>query len=206
MAWPESVALMVAALWLLALTLVCVLLVRQVTLMGIQLSRSQGPYAPAADGPPADDFVDGLAPGTKLPADTAALLPGLQTGTHMLLTLTGTCRACHDLAPQLAKVRLTVPLTLVLPGRRGLIDRMLQALGPTEAGIVRDAKADQLAGQLDINSTPSVTLVRSGTVVYTRVVRHVEDLYGVQDDARSLPLVESRGRKTERTSSHEASW
>lgn len=176
MGWPESVAVLVAALWLAALTLVSILLVRQVTLIGIQLSRSPQQYASAVEGEPADDFIDGLAPGTELPADAAALVPELSSGTHMLLTLAGTCRACHDLAPQLAKLKLTVPLTLVMPGRRGLIDRMIKGLGRVDARILRDVKAEHLAGKLDINSTPSVTLVRDGAVVYTRIVRHVDAL------------------------------
>jgi hypothetical protein len=175
----EAVAVAVGALWLLVLTLVCLLLVRQVAILGLQVERGAHRETPATAEPlemSEDQFQDGLPVGTEIPEPVADLIPGIREDLHVLLVLSGSCGPCRDLAPLLSQARPAGALTVLVPGRPALADQMVALIGDIGTPVVRGDHADAITAALRVTSTPSMTVVRDGLLAGTRFVRRVDEL------------------------------
>lgn len=150
-------AIVLVGAWLGILTLVVVLLVRQVGLLGVRLDLSGPPYEPENDGPEI---------GSQLPEDVISTLPQLRTGRAYLVLLSATCTPCRELAAELRDQQLPrgQDLIALVPGRAELAESLVATLPPGMT-VVRDPHATALAKNLQIESVPFALGVENGVIV-----------------------------------------
>ena len=147
-------ALVLVCIWLGVLTLVVVLLVRQVGLLTVRLSVAGGAM-------PMDD--DGLEVGSSVPEDVAAVLPDQAEEQSYLLLISSTCRPCWELVSDLGEHRFEQNVVALVPGHEEQAGE-LAALLPSSMRVVLDPETTTLAGALQLESTPFVLEIERGTV------------------------------------------
>lgn len=162
----ETVALVLAAIWLGLLTLVVVLLVRQLGLIVARLEEEPSGFSLANDGPPIGD---------ELPEEAAAALPSVNGGASYLMLMSATCGPCRKLATDLQDTLLGVPVTAIVPGREEPAAALVEML-PTEIHVVRDPEASELAEMLGIRSSPFGVALDGTTVSGKSYLNRVADL------------------------------
>ncbi len=162
-------ALVLVCIWLGVLTLVVVLLVRQIGLLTVRLSVAGG-------ATPLDD--DGLEVGSSVPEDVAAVLPDQAQGHAYLLLISSTCRPCWELVADLGEHRFEQNIVALVPGREEQAGE-LAALLPSGMRVVRDPEASRLAGALQLESTPFVLEFERGALTRKAYLhRGASDLIG----------------------------
>jgi hypothetical protein len=147
-------ALVLVCIWLGVLTLVVVLLVRQIGLLTVRLSV-------AGEAPPLDN--DGPEIGSSVPEDVAVVLPDQAEEHAYLLLVSSTCTPCWELVADLGGRRFEQKIVALVPGH-GEKAGELAALLPSNIQVVLDPDATRLAGALQLESTPFVLEVEQGTV------------------------------------------
>jgi hypothetical protein len=145
-------ALVLVCAWLGVLTLVVVLLVRQVGLLTVRLSIAAQTMSLDEDGPDV---------GTNLPEDVAEVMP--DEGRAYLLLISEGCDPCRELVAELDGHRFEQKFVALVPGRQEQAAE-LAALLPEGIKVVLDPEATELAESLDLESTPFALEVDSGTV------------------------------------------
>jgi thiol-disulfide isomerase/thioredoxin len=168
----EVAALALTGLWLGVLTIVVVLLVRQLGLVTLRLELG-GLSTPPSDGP---DI------GTSIPHEVSERLPQLGQGLNYLLLVSPTCVPCHELAPQLSAVAIEAParaLALV-PGSSEIADDFVPML-PVWYEVVRDPVATAVANALEMERTPAVLELEDGVVTGKAYVLRAADLQNLVD-------------------------
>jgi hypothetical protein len=162
----ETVALVLVAVWLALLTLVVVLLVRQLGLIVARLEDDPSAFSLANDGPPIGD---------ELPGEVATALPSVNGGPSYLMLMSATCGPCRRLATDLQDTLLGVPVTALVPGREELAASLIELL-PAEIHVVRDPEASELAERLGIRSSPFGVALDGATVSGKSYLNRVADL------------------------------
>ncbi len=148
-------ALVLVCIWLGALTLVVVLLVRQIGLLTVRLSI-------AGEAISLDD--DGPEVGSSVPGAVASVLPDGGVERAILLLISSTCTPCRELVADLqGEHRFEQKIVALVPGPEELA-RELAALLPSGMRTVLDPQATELAEALDLESTPFALEVEGGTV------------------------------------------
>ncbi len=147
-------ALVLVCIWLGVLTLVVVLLVRQIGLLTVRLSV-------AGEATPLDD--DGPEIGSSVPEDVAVVLPDQAEEHAYLLLVSSTCTPCWELVAELGGRRFEQKIVALVPGH-GEKAGELAALLPSGIQVVLDPEATRLAGALQLESTPFVLEVEHSTV------------------------------------------
>ena len=147
-------ALVLVCIWLGVLTLVVVLLVRQIGLLTVRLSV-------AGEATPLDN--DGPEIGSSVPEEVAAVLPDQAEDHAYLLLVSSTCRPCWELVADLGERRFEQNIVALVPGH-GEKAGELAALLPSDIQVTLDPDATRLAGALQLESTPFVLEVEQGTV------------------------------------------
>lgn len=153
-------ALVLVCAWLGILTLVVVLLVRQVGLLTVRLSMATQTMSLDEDGPEI---------GSSLPEDVAEVMP--EGEPAYLLLISAGCDPCRELVVELDGHRFEQSVVALVPGRQEQAGE-LAALLPPGIPVVLDPEATHLTESLDLESTPFALEVENGTV--TRKVH----LYG----------------------------
>ncbi|MGI8644011.1 MAG: hypothetical protein ACR2LS_07825 [Thermomicrobiales bacterium] len=160
-----TTALILAAIWMGALTVIAILLVRQVAILMVRLDRIGTGVATL---PNYDPMSEGPDIGARVPDTVAQALPELGTGTSHIVLLSATCGPCRDMAEGLGRADLTAVrkqgrMVALIPGRSELADGLVAMLPP---GIrqVRDPQATSLASELSIQRVPFALRVDGGTV------------------------------------------
>ena len=149
-------ALVLVCIWLGALTLVVVLLVRQIGLLTVRLSIA-GEATMSLDD-------DGPEVGSNVPEAVASVLPDGGVERAFLLLISSTCTPCRELVADLGgEQRFEQKIVALVPGPEELA-RELVALLPSGMRTVLDPQATELAEALDLESTPFVLEVEGGTV------------------------------------------
>ena len=150
-----SAALVLICIWLGVLTLVVVLVVRQIGLLTVRLSV-------AGEATPLDD--DGPEVGSSLPEDVISVLPDQEEDPAYLLLISSTCTPCRELVADLqGKHRFEQKIVALVPGPEEMASE-LAALLPSGIRAVLDPQATELAEALDLDSTPFALEVDRGTV------------------------------------------
>ena len=150
-----SAALILICIWLGVLTLVVVLVVRQIGLLTVRLSV-------AGEATPLDD--DGPEVGSSLPEDVISVLPDQEEDPAYLLLISSTCTPCRELVADLqGKHRFEQKIVALVPGPEEMASE-LAALLPSGIRAVLDPQATELAEALDLDSTPFALEVDRGTV------------------------------------------
>ena len=173
-------ALVLVCVWLGVLTLVVVLLVRQVGLLTVRLSMATQAISLDEDGPEI---------GSNLPEDVTEVMP--EGESAYLLLISATCVPCRELVGELEGHRFEQSVVALVPGPDEQAGELASLL-PPDVRVVLDPEATQLAESLDLESTPFVLEVESGTV--TRKVH----LYG--GAAALIEFVESASAPAQKES------
>ncbi len=147
-------ALVLVCIWLGVLTLVVVLLVRQVGLLTVRLSVA---------GEAASLDNDGPEIGSSVPEDVAVVLPDQAEEHVYLLLISSTCLPCWELATDLAEHRFEQNIVALVPGHEEQAGE-LAALLPSSMQVVLDPEATRLAGALELESTPFALEIERGAV------------------------------------------
>jgi hypothetical protein len=147
-------ALVLVCIWLGVLTLVVVLLVRQVGLLTVRLSV-------AGEAASLDD--DGPEIGSSVPEDVAVVLPDQAEEHAYLLLISSTCLPCWELVADLGQHRFNQNIVVLVPGREEQAGE-LAALLPSSMRVVLDPEATRLAGALQLESTPFALEIERGAV------------------------------------------
>ena len=172
-----SVAVFLVGLWLAVLSLIVVLLIRQLGLMAVRLN--EGSFNLSNDGP---------AVGSKIPGNVVEAIPSLAMGRHHLLLISSHCLPCRELVAGLDGVPVH-GLTALVAGRedeaQGLVDLM-----PQEINNVLDPQASEIAGSLHIQSTPFAVKIEDGLVAGKRYITGAQDLSTFVAD-NELPILSS---------------
>lgn len=163
----EVVALMVVALWLGVLTVVVLVLVRQVAIIDVR---------PQLEAQSAQPEV-GLLIGTKVPPDAAAALGELNGGPVFLLFLSPTCRPCIEIASEISRQSFRWPILALFAGT-GDIAADFQALFPPTVHVIRDPAATSVAEGLEVRGAPFALQIENGVLTGKARLRGVEDLTG----------------------------
>ena len=148
-------ALVLVCIWLGALTLVVVLLVRQIGLLTVRLSI-------ASEAMSLDD--DGPEVGSGIPEVVASVLLDQGEERAFLVLISSTCTPCRELVADLqGEHHFEQKIVALVPGPEELA-RELAALLPPGVRAVLDPQATELAEALDLESTPFAVEVERGTV------------------------------------------
>ena len=145
-------ALVLVCIWLGVLTLVVVLLVRQIGLLTVRLSVADRALSVDNDGPEV---------GSSVPEDVA--LPDLEEERAYLLLISAGCTPCRELVADLGDRRFEQNIVALVPGSEEQASE-LAALLPPGIRAVLDPEATSLAESLKIQSTPFALEVERGTV------------------------------------------
>jgi hypothetical protein len=147
-------ALVLVCAWLGVLTLVVVLLVRQIGLLTVRLSVASQTLSLDDDGPEVGDSV---------PEDVASVLPDLEEERSYLLLISAGCTPCRELVVDLGEHSFEQKIVALVPGREEQASE-LAALLPSGIRVVLDPEATELAESLELESTPFAIEVEGGTV------------------------------------------
>ena len=147
-------ALVLVCVWLGVLTLVVVLLVRQIGLLTVRLSV-------AGEATSLDD--DGPEIGSSVPEDVAVVLPDQAEEHAFLLLISSTCLPCWELVTDLGEHHFEQNIVALVPGH-GEKAGELAALLPSSMRVVLDPEATRLAGALQLESTPFALEIERGAV------------------------------------------
>lgn len=151
----ETVTLLAIVVWLSGLTLVVLLLVRQLGLVTLRLDAGSGNSSVVPrEGPDV---------GTELPASVLDRIPALHDGLSYLLLVSPTCTACHEIASRLDAVRVTGRVVALVPGGEELAGPFAKLL-PRHYEVVRDPDAVDIANELDLDRTPFALEIDDGIV------------------------------------------
>jgi hypothetical protein len=166
-----TVALVALVAWVLVLSLVVLLLVRQVSLLSVRLTLAGATVAQALDGPEL---------GTDVPASIADLLPARR---HVaLLALSADCNACRELAAALHGRALPTEVVALVSGN-GDAASVLVDLLPAELPRILEPQASRLLEELEVRSRP-FALVLEGRIVRAKgSVHEPHDLFRFLDRA-----------------------
>jgi hypothetical protein len=148
-------ALVLACVWLGILTLVVVVLVRQIGLLTVRLSNVSQPLSSEDDGPEI---------GSSVPEEVAAQLPELEGERAYLLLVAATCTPCRELIADIGEHYFEQTVTALVPGRVEAAEEFARFLPSCGIRPVVDPQATTLAQALKIQSTPSVLEVERGTI------------------------------------------
>ena len=149
-------ALVLVCIWLGILTLVVVLLVRQIGLLTVRLSVASQAFSLDNDGPEV---------GSSLPEEVTSVVPELMEERAFLLLISSSCTPCRELVSDLQGEQRFEEQKIValVPGHEDQA-REIAALLPSGIRVVLDPDAARLAEALDLESTPFALEVERGTV------------------------------------------
>jgi hypothetical protein len=149
-------ALVLVCIWLGVLTLVVVLLVRQIGLLTVRLSVASQAFSLDNDGPEV---------GSSLPEEVTSVVPELMEERSYLLLISSSCTPCRELVSDLQGEQRFEEQKIValVPGHEDQA-REMAALLPSGIRVVLDPDAARVAGAIDLESTPFAVEVERGMV------------------------------------------
>jgi hypothetical protein len=149
-------ALVLVCIWLGVLTLVVVLLVRQIGLLTVRLSVASQAFSLDNDGPEV---------GSSLPEEVTSVVPELMEERSYLLLISSSCTPCRELVSDLQGEQRFEEQKIValVPGHEDQA-REMAALLPPGIRVVLDPDAARVAGAIDLESTPFAVEVERGMV------------------------------------------
>lgn len=175
----ELVAMVIVAGWLAVLTVVALLLVRQIGLLTVRLDRDAQATAPVGDG---------LAVGQEIPE---MMRPWLDehTGPQFILVLGAVCAPCREIADELQDASLKSPVLALISGRRAPAQALRDML-PSTVRTVLDPDAEAAVRGLAISTTPFVFEVRGRRIAAKAALRGTDHLERFISEAEAVPTEE----------------
>lgn len=146
------IAMALAGVWLGALTLAVLAMVRQVALVTLRLDRADE----ARD-------LDGLSIGSAVPDEVASVLPAGAHARTFLLMLEADCGPCRDLADGLHDQRFDERIVAIVAGDETRAASIASRLPETFAAVM-GAPAAAAVKALDVATSPFLFLVENGEI------------------------------------------
>jgi len=166
-------ALLLVAAWLAVLSLVVILLVRQLSLVTMRLSLV-APHAPAdAAGPEV---------GSAVPQDVSALV-GHDGRSTVLILLSATCATCRSLAARVSARELGAETVVLVAGRKPLVSTIAELL-PPDSDVRLDPQASRIARGLGLDTVPFGLRLDSGTVSMKAFLHGPDDILRLREGER----------------------
>lgn len=153
------------ALWMTMLTVVVILLIRQVAIHQVQLA-SQTNVTLSFDGP---------AIGSEVPRQFLDTMPDAKKGRLCVLSISATCVPCRDLVSELRGRKIEAPVVALVTGREELASDLSKLL-PRGVHTILDPEAGGLARSLNINTTPFAVEISEGVVTRKKYLKSAADL------------------------------
>lgn len=184
----EIAALVAATIWLSVLTLLFLVLVRQVGLVTAWARRSAS-AATIGD--------DGIEIGVDVPAPAVEVAPQLEDEFAYLLFLAGNCQPCREFADdagnseEVAQIQNSARVVATVQGGGAQADEVARML-PGWMDVVQEPGAAKIAKSFEVQATPMIYEVSGGKVTGRAIAG-----YGIAD---LLNLVRAR----EKTNSNDA--
>jgi hypothetical protein len=180
-------ALLLACAWLGVLTLVVVLLVRQVGLLSLRLSHVVHDQTFSLDD-------DGPEVGGSLPEEVSAAMSHLEGERAYLLLASASCGSCREVLADIGSHHFEQPVTALIPGREELSSEIATLLPPGVRAVL-DPEASKLADALKIHSTPFAVEIQDGRIarkvyLYNRGSDFIEFVEQKSPPAEANGLVE----------------
>ncbi len=176
-------ALAAVASWLAILSVMVLVLVRQLGVITVRLMER--PASAAMQG--------GLTVGMEAPRDVRDALPELHAGPTFLLLTSATCGPCQELVSELGRLEPQTNAVALLPGHARAADA-LQGMFPGWIRVIRDPEAYALSQSLQIDSTPFAMAFEGDRVVAKAHLKRATDfalmIESVQDRRRGSNQVE----------------
>lgn len=183
-----TAALVAAGIWVGVLSLVVVLLVRQVGIITLRLDRAREEDAPVTEG---------IDVGEPLPQDVAAALPTLNGRPTYVLLLGGLCPPCQELAFKLRDDQGTQSIVAVISGRNASADAIAEAMSE-RAAVVREPDATAIADGFGVGTTPFAFEISDHEITGKAVVRGADHFASFMRDEGLVPgVVRISNGKTE---------
>jgi hypothetical protein len=161
----EQAALITGAIWLAVVSLVLLLVVRQVGLMTVRLSF-------AAPNVSADDV--GVPAGTSVPHDVAHLVGG-NSSAGILVFMSGTCSQCRSIASALSDREVSPSMVFLIagvPSKARLVGEML----PSRARRLFEPEASNVANALAVDTVPFALRISAARVGAKTYLQSAADL------------------------------
>jgi hypothetical protein len=174
------VVAVLGAAWLGVLTVVVVLLVRQLGLVTARLS-----YGPAAT------HADSLELGAAVPAVARFALPPGTIDLGYVVFLSGDCEPCHGFAETLDE-SLPEQTVFVMTGDTRAASDLVDHI-PGEPAIVRDPLAREITEAFRVSATPLALKLREGVVSGRARLRNAQDLIALATPPALIIDGSSRG-------------
>lgn len=169
MSWFEMAVFLAASAWMAILSLVVLVLVRQVGIMTIRIERA-GPSISLGD--------EGPMIGTSVPIVVSdSIKPLAEAEPAYLLILSSICAPCREFAIELAKEgdRLPERVFALVPGAEEAAS--LVQLLPHRVQVVRDPLAAELATALAVKAAPFVLEIEASKVTGKAYVHGARDFF-----------------------------
>lgn len=171
----ETIALVFVAAWLGILTLVVVLMIRQIGLLTVRLRLTGSTF---------DVSADGLGIGEVVPEEISSKLPVIGGLPTYVLLISPTCNQCRELATELrGRLGDLRNIVALVPGLAEPADS-LAAMLPSEVQAIRDPEASRFAKLLGIRSTPFAIEITHGLVTGKAYIHGTADLLDLVNKGR----------------------
>jgi hypothetical protein len=157
----ETIALASAAAWMAMLSLVVLLLVRQIGILTVRLER---------DEQPPEQAYGGIEIGRAIPTTVADALPALNGAPTYVVLVDASCPPCRELAADLERPAAAGRVIVALTGPDQLSTAFCDLL-PNGIEVVRDPEASVVHEGLSVSTTPFVVEVTGDTVTGKAAVR-----------------------------------
>lgn len=168
-------AIVLTAFWLMALTLLCLVLVRQLSVLTIKTSPQ---FSRLATGTSSDEAFP-LETGRPLPEPLFEDAPQLREGHWYIANLSPTCAPCRQFASQLSKVELPANVLALVAGPAQAVNAMVDSLIPDYVPVLRGEAADRAVALLSLEVTPFLLQIDDGVVSGWSHVSGIEDLFNL---------------------------
>ncbi len=177
----ETVLLGAVASWLLVLTVVSVLIVRQIALLTVRLDRLFDRNAPADDG---------LGIGAQIPDEISGILDAAPDQPTYLLVLGASCVPCRQLSLQLGYADLLPDNIIALISGHAEHRAAIVELLPASIRTITDPKARELIDALEVSTTPFCFEIQRERIRGKTVLDDVDEFKRFTSEAVALSLTE----------------
>lgn len=168
----ETLALIVVAVWLGVLTVVSLLLIRQLGLVSVRLDRERDSSGLV---------LDGLQIGNSVPEQISALAPAGSDRPFYVIVMGAVCGPCRDLVSDLGETVFDAPVTALISGNAEAAGALAEML-PPGVTVIQDPVAEEAARALQVQTTPFCFEVKDGVVSGKAVLRGAEHLRAFIED------------------------
>jgi hypothetical protein len=165
-----TTALVLAAAWIGALSILVALLVRQVALLTHRLDP--------------DYALDGLPRGRRVPGSLAESLPD---GSGSVLVLGAGCGPCRKLARELQELAIDhYPIVAVVEGDEAAASALAAVL-PSGIRTVTGEEGNRMYSRLQLETTPFAFFVEQRQIVEKAVLRGAEHFQALLEESAASP-------------------